>query len=153
MNLRTTLMGTLAAVAIVAPIAQAVNPDDRAGARGPGGISAAQYVNGRHPDNRAGLRGPGALTATEVTAVGRPDDRADRRGPGAVGTAQPSLHPDNRAGARGPGAGTTYAPQPTASRFDWNDALIGGVAGVGAALLIAGCCFIVVSRRSTTHFA
>ena len=154
MNLRTKLIGSLVlAAAIATPIAQAENPDDRAGLRGPGGIAAQQAEIATHPDNRPGPRGPGAATSADVTTVSRPDDRAGARGPGAIDSSRPSLHPDNRAEARGPGALTTFAAQPSSTGFDWNDALIGGFAGVGTALLVTGCCFMVVSRRSTNRFA
>ncbi len=154
MNIRTTLVGTLVlAAAIAIPVAHAESPDDRAGLRGPGGISAYQAGNATHPDNLAGRRGPGAMTPAEATQVSRPDDRAGTRGPGATDASLPSLHPDDRTGTRGPGSLTTFAASSGSSGFDWNDALIGGLAGTGTTLLVAGCCFMLVARRGTRRFA
>ena len=154
MTTRTKLVGTLVlAAAIATPTAYAESPDDRGGLRGPGGISAYQAGNATHPDNLPGLRGPGAMTPAEATQVSRPDDRAGARGPGATDVSRPSRHPDNRAGVRGPGALTTFAASSGSSRFDWNDALIGGLAGMGTTLLVTGCCFMLVARRGTRRFA
>ena len=133
--------------------AQAQRPDDRAGARGPGAFASGQESTASHPDNRAGTRGPGALTAQHATL--RPDDRAGARGPGAI--ASPAYlgvsHPDNRAGVRGPGAVAVGLVQPGSSGFDWGDALIGGLAGAGAALLLTGCAFFLMSRRQRVRTA
>jgi hypothetical protein len=154
MNTRMTLVGTLVlAAAIAIPVAQAGSPDDRTGPRGPGGISASQAGNATHPDNLTGLRGPGAMTPAEATQVSRPDDRAGARGPGATDASVPPLHPDDRVGTRGPGALATFATSAGSSGFDWNDALIGGLAGMGTTLLVTGCCFILVARRAPRSFA
>lgn len=133
MNLRTKLIGTLVlALALAVPAAQAARPDDKAGARGPGAIAAESSVS-RHPDNRAGARGPGAFSpSTAVTAASRPDDRA---------------------GARGPGAFTTVVAAPAPDGFDWRDALIGGLGGLGTALLLTGAFFLLASERSRTRVA
>ena len=158
MNARTKLIGTIAVgAALFVPVAQAQSPDDRAGLRGPGGI-AAQQVGGAatHPDNRA-ERGTGiAAPATNLAA--RPDDRAGTRGPGAYSS--PALttgaisHPDNRAESRGPGSVDTAVVLVSASSgFDWGDAMIGGLGGVGAALLLTGCFFLVASQRNKTRLA
>lgn len=156
MNVRTKLIGTLVlAAAIAAPVAQAQSPDDRAGLRGPGGIAAQQAQSSSHPDNRVEARGPGAVDAAKVSTAIRPDDQAGMRGPGSFGsTQQPtSSHPDNRAGMRGPGAVTTVVSRPTATGFDWNDALIGGIGGMGMALLLTGCFFLLMSQRNRARVA
>jgi hypothetical protein len=153
MKARTTLLMTMAlAAAIATPVAYAGGPDDRAGARGPGGIAAQQLQAPIRPDDRA-VRGTGGIGSAEAAAVSRPDDRSGMRGPGAIDSVQLSQHPDNRAEARGPGAITTVTAPSASSGFDWNDALIGGLAGVGTALLATGCCFLLVSRRNTSRFA
>lgn len=139
--------------AVTAPVALAEHPDNRAGQRGPGGIAAASVAISARPDDRAGLRGPGAATSVQVVTVGRPDDRVGVRGPGALDSSVPSLRPDDRAEARGPGAVTTFASPSVSRGFDWNDGLIGGLAGMGMTLLVAGAGFIVLSRRSSSRFA
>jgi hypothetical protein len=99
------------------------------------------------------VRGTGVTASAVAAASTRPDDRAGMRGPGAIDSAPLSQHPDNRAEARGPGAITTITAPSAASGFDWNDAFIGGLAGIGTALLATGCCLLLVSRRSTSRFA
>jgi hypothetical protein len=152
--LRTKLIVTIAVgAALMAPVAQAQRPDDRAGARGPGAIDSSQAPAVTHPDNRAGARGPGALEVQRAAA--RPDDRAGSRGPGAIGTPGYSTtdHPDNRAGARGPGASTRILIHPGSSGFDWSDALIGGLGGAGMALLLTGSAFLLMSQRQKPRTA
>jgi hypothetical protein len=160
MNVRTKLIGTLVlAAAIAAPVAQGQRPDDREGVRGPGGIAAlqTQAPSANHPDNRVEPRGPGGVDAVQVSTAIRPDDRAGLRGPGAVDSTQrpgASSHPDNRAGLRGPGAtATVVVSQPSATGFDWNDALIGGIGGMGMALLLTGCFFLLMSQRNRARVA
>lgn len=149
MTTKITLIGTIVlGAALLAPVAQAQRPDDRAGMRGPGAFEQASAIG--HPDNRGEARGPGGIASAPATSV-RPDDRGDTRGPGAFTTTRNagSSHPDNRDGLRGPGAvTTTVVAQPIADGFDWGDALIGGLGGVGAALLLAGSLFLVSSQRS-----
>jgi hypothetical protein len=159
MNVRTKLIGTLVlAAAIAAPVAQAQRPDDREGVRGPGGIAALQVQtpSANHPDNRVEARGPGAVDAAIVATAIRPDDRAGMRGPGAFDVTQrtgASSHPDNRAEPRGPGATTIVVSRPSATGFDWNDALIGGIGGMGMALLLTGCFFLLMSQRNRARVA
>lgn len=159
MNIRTKLIGTIAlAAAILVPVAQAQSPDDRPGVRGPGAIAALQSGASNHPDSRSGARGPSALAATQepATVAVRPDDRGGMRGPGAYTSQDLSAasHPDNRAEARGPGAfTTTVVVEPTSTGFDWGDALIGGLGGVGTALLLTGCLFLLMSQRNKTRMA
>jgi hypothetical protein len=159
MNVRTKLIGTIAlAAALLVPVAQAQSPDDRAGLRGPGGIAALQSEASNHPDNRSGARGPGAVATTLQPTAGavRPDDRGGMRGPGAYGSADLSAasHPDNRAETRGPGAfTTTVVVESTSTGFDWRDALIGGLGGLGTALLLTGCLFLLMSQRNKTRMA
>jgi hypothetical protein len=159
MNVRTKLIGTIVlGAALLVPVAQAQRPDDRAGLRGPGGIAALQAGVSNHPDNRSAARGPGAVAAQQqqTPAAVRPDDRGGIRGPGAYTSADPSAasHPDNRAEPRGPGAlATTVVVESTSSGFDWRDALIGGLGGMGTALLLTGCLFLLMSQRNKTRMA
>jgi len=155
MTIHTKLIGTIVlAAALLAPVAQAQSPDDRAGMRGPGAFERAVIAS--HPDNRGEARGPGAVTTQPAITV-RPDDRAGMRGPAAftTGTTQNvTSHPDNRGDARGPGAiTTTLVAQPTSDSFDWRDALIGGLGGIGAAFLLTGCFFLLTSQRSKARLA
>ena len=157
MNARTKLIGTVAiGAALLAPVAQAQSPDDRAGLRGPGGI-AAQQAGGasNHPDNRA-VRGA-SVTATATNLSVRPDDLAGTRGPGAHSpaalTTRAVSHPDNRAERRGPGSVDSVVVVASSTGFDWGDALIGSLGGVGAALLLTGCFFLLASQRNKTRLA
>jgi hypothetical protein len=133
MNARK-LIGTMAlGAALVVPVAQAQSPDDRAGLRGPGGFAALQATNLQHPDNRADARGPGAYGSQNLSATSHPDNRAEARGPGALTT--------------------TLVVESTSDGFNWRDALIGGLGGVGAALLLTGCLFLLMSQRNKTRTA
>lgn len=155
MNARTKIIGTVAvAAAMLAPVAQAQRPDDRAGLRGPGALESTQSSASSHPDNRA-LRGPGAIEmSTESTAV-RPDDRAEARGPGAIeSTQQAPVRPDDRAGTRGPGAFEPVLVSGSSSTgFDWGDAFIGALGGLGMALALTGILLLGIGRRSGTRTA
>jgi hypothetical protein len=160
MNVRSRLIGTVVlGAALFVPVAQGQSPDDRPGARGPGAIAATQGTNVQHPDNRAEARGPGAVTAQQrqqTNVAVRPDDRGGMRGPGAYSSPDRSAasHPDNRAEARGPGAFTpTVVVESTSTAFDWRDALIGGIGGVGTALLLTGCLFLLMSQRNKARMA
>jgi hypothetical protein len=157
MNARTKLIGTIAVgAALFVPVAQAQSPDDRAGLRGPGGI-AAQQVGGaaNHPDNRAERGTEVAAPTTDLAA--RPDDRAGTRGPGAYAPATVTTgaisHPDNRAESRGPGSVDSVVVVSSSNRFDWADAMIGSLGGVGFVLLLMGCVFLVASQRNKTRLA
>jgi hypothetical protein len=155
MTFRTRLIGMIVlAAAIGAPVAQAQSPDDRPGTRGPGGIAALQAQGPHHPDNRGEARGPGSVGQPAVSSAVRPDDRVGLRGPGSFDSTLPAAatHPDNRA-VRGTGTVTTIVAQPTAAGFDWNDALIGGLGGVGTALLLTGCLFLLMSQRNKARVA
>jgi hypothetical protein len=112
------------------------------------------------PDDRAGARGPGALASADAAQrATRPDDRAGARGPGAVasaGATQPATRPDDRAGARGPGAvspGTSTIVVRSVNTFDWGDAAIGVVSGMGFALLLAGLAVLTVVTRTKTRMS
>jgi hypothetical protein len=155
MNARTKLIGTVVlGTALLAPVAQAQRPDDRAAARGPGAIAAVQSSASR-PDDRA-VHGTGAVHGLEQAAVGvRPDDRAGMRGPGAVTTtSSTATRPDDRAEPRGPGAVSGPLEVRTSSTgFDWDDAFIGGIGGAGLALLLTGCFFLLLGQRNKTRLA
>jgi hypothetical protein len=152
------LIGTIAVgAALFVPVAQAQSPDDRAGLRGPGGIAAQQAGEASsHPDNRA-VRGTAVAEAATTQLAVRPDDRAGARGPGAYSAATTTngaiSHPDNRAESRGPGSVDKVVVVSSASGFDWGDAMIGSLGGVGAALLLTGCFFLVASQRNKTRLA
>ena len=158
MNARTKLIGTIAVgAALFVPVAQAQSPDDRAGLRGPGGIAAQQAGEApSHPDNRA-VRGTAVATAPTTNLVVRPDDRAGTRGPGAYSpstlTTGAISHPDNRAESRGPGSIDSVVVVSSSNRFDWADAMIGSLGGVGFVLLLMGCVFLLTSQRNKTRLA
>jgi hypothetical protein len=148
MTIRTKLIGTIAVgAALLVPVAQA-HPDDGAGLRGPGAFTSTETSAATHPDSRAGVRGPGTVAAERVAA--RPDDRGGVRGPGALGSPEATVatHPDNRADRRGPGSVTAVLVEPGSSGFDWGDGLIGGLGGVGLALLLTGSAFLLLSQRN-----
>ena len=112
------------------------------------------------PDDRADARGPGAVAASGAAqSATRPDDRAGARGPGAVasaGATQRATRPDDRAGARGPGAvspGTSTIVVRSANTFDWGDAAIGVVSGMGFALLLVGVAVLTAVTRTRTRLS
>ena len=154
MQVRTNIFATVVlGASILAPVALAERPDDRAGQRGPGGIAALQTGASGHPDNRA-VRGAGTTSITASGAI-RPDDQAGMRGPGAFdpSPATAATHPDNRDGARGPGALTPTIGAASTDGFDWGDALIGVLAGMGSALLVAGGFVVLASQRGRPRVA
>lgn len=154
MNSRTKLIGTIAlGAALFVPVAHAQSPDDRASLRGPGGIAAQQAGNAAsHPDTRA-VRGTGVAVATRTTTAVRPDDRSGPHGPGAYSEGR-GLHPDDRAVARGPGSIDTVVVQTSdSSGFDWGDAMIGSLGGVGFVILLTGGLFLLASQRNKTRVA
>jgi hypothetical protein len=127
MKARNTLIGMLVVtVAVLIPATAAANRDIR----------------------------PGTAGATSQSSHVRPDDRAGARGAfeGAAGSTV-VVHPDDRAGVHGPGT----PPQTTLVRssdgFDWQDAFVGGLGGVGIALLLTGLLFLAASRRTRTRIA
>lgn len=137
MNRRTKLIGTIAIGALlVAPAARADDPRDWPGSRSPGAIAALESGIVRHPDNRAGPRGPGAIAAMQATS------------------AVIAMRPDDRSGTRGPSALTrTSVTATTPGGFDWGDAMVGGVGGMGAALLLVCSAFLLVTQRHRTRTA
>jgi hypothetical protein len=157
MKARTNLIATIAVgAALFVPVAHAQSPDDQAGLRGPGGIAAQQAQTGAfsHPDNRDVRGSAVANTATQLAV--RPDDRAGVRGPGAMGSvtvAGAVGHPDNRTEPRGPGAVDTVVVRSAPSGFDWGDALIGGLGGLGTALLLTGGVILLTSQRNRARLA
>jgi hypothetical protein len=92
--------------------------------------------------------------ATSQSAHIRPDDRAGARGAfeGAAGSAV-VIRPDDRAGAHGPGTPPRAVLVRSSDGFDWQDAFVGGLGGVGTALLLTGLLFLVASRRTRTRIA
>jgi hypothetical protein len=140
------LAGVVAAITVGAPIAGAdpwfndpasVRPDDRAGARGPGALAGSTDAAQRatRPDDRAGARGPGAVASAGATLATRPDDRAGARGPGAISP------------------GTTTVVVRSANTFDWGDAAIGVVSGMGFALLLVGLAVLTAVTRMKTRLS
>jgi len=90
-----------------------------------------------------------ALVAAALLApaawADRPDDLAGPRGPGAIAA-------QNAPGPRGPGAFADVTVVETAeSSFDWRDAAIGGVGGVGLALLVTGGGVLVLTQTRRTR--
>jgi hypothetical protein len=124
--------------------------------------SADPWFNDRssivRPDDRSGPRGPGAFAASAAAEPAvRPDDRAGPRGPGAVASAaaaEPAVRPDDRPGPRGPGAlpgGTSTIVVSPANTFDWGDAAIGAISGMGLALLLVGLALLAIVPRTRTR--
>jgi hypothetical protein len=97
--------------------------------------------------------GTGATTSQRSTHV-RPDDRAGLRGAfeGTVGSSV-AVRPDDRAGLHGPGTPPPSSLVRSSDGFDWQDAFVGGLGGVGIALLLTGLLFLVTSRRTRTRIA
>src|SRR4029453_14640467 len=100
-------------------------------------------------DIRAGTAG-----ATSQSSHVRPDDRAGARGAfeGTPGVAV-VVRPDDRAGIHGPGTPPPTSLVRSSDGFDWQDAFVGGLGGVGIALLLAGLLFLAASRRTRTRIA
>jgi hypothetical protein len=143
MNARTKLIATIVlGAALLVPVAQAQSPDDAGGLRGPGGIAAMQA----------------AATSSDTV---RPDDLAVARGPGAIEAVQAAASTDqprfatrpDAADLLEPGSIETVVVQPAPSGFDWGDALVGGLGGLGAALLLTGGFFVVTSQRNKARLA
>jgi hypothetical protein len=129
MKARNTLIGMLVVVvAVLIPATAAAQRDIRPGTAG--ATSQSSHVR---PDDRAGVRGAGAI-----------EDMA--RGSVAV-------RPDDRAGLHGPGTPPPTSLVRSSDGFDWQDAFVGGLAGVGIALLLAGLLFLAASRRTRTRIA
>jgi hypothetical protein len=120
MKARTTLIATLAAgIAALAPAM----------------ASASHYLP----------QGADSTTTQQV----RPDDRAGARGNTVLAPeTAASTRPDDRAGYRGPSAPITASVAQVSNGFDWRDAFIGGVTGIGIALLLMGGLFLATSRRT-----
>jgi hypothetical protein len=119
-------------------------------------IAKGDLTKGETMNVRTKIIGTVVVAASLVVPVAqaqRPDDRAGVHGPGLVAAQQqqPSaaIRPDDRAGVRGTGAAPSTIVFSTSSNgFDWSDALIGGAGGMGAALLLTGCTFLVLSQRN-----
>lgn len=96
----------------------------------------------------------GTAAATSQSSYVRPDDRAGPHGAfeGTVGTAV-VVRPDDRAGVHGPGTPPPTSLVRSSDGFDWQDAFVGGLGGVGIALLLTGLLFLVASRRTRTRTA
>jgi hypothetical protein len=96
----------------------------------------------------------GTAGATSQSSAVRPDDRAGMRGAfeGTAGSAV-VVRPDDRAGVHGPGTPPPTSLVRSSDGFDWQDAFIGGLGGVGIALLLAGLLFLAASRRTRTRIA
>jgi hypothetical protein len=125
-NVRKALIPAALVAALLAPNAMAIR--DRAATSTPGATAAvAQQSSSIRPDDRAGSRGIGSLQE-----AGRPDDRA---------------------GLHGPGSFSPTVVQSTSTGFDWGDAFVGSVGGLGAALALMGILFLVASRRSKARMA
>jgi hypothetical protein len=94
------------------------------------------------------------VTASQQSTHVRPDDRAGTRGAFEATTgASVAAHPDDRAGIHGPGTPPPTTVVRSSDGFDWRDAFIGSLGGVGIALLLTGVLFLVISRRTKTRIA
>ena len=97
-----------------------------------------------------------ALVAAALLApaawADRPDDLAGARGPGAIAAENAPVRPDDRPGPRGPRAfADVIVVDREESSFDWRDATIGGIAGVGSALVVTGGGVLVLTQRRRPH--
>jgi hypothetical protein len=126
--------------------------------------SADPWFNERsnivRPDDRSGSRGPEALAASTAAEPDmRPDDRAGPHAAGAVASAaaaEPAVRPDDKAGPRGPGAlpgRTSTIVVGPANTFDWGDAAIGAVSGMGLVLLLVGLALLTIVPRTKTRLS
>lgn len=121
-NFRLATAVAAVVAAIAAPVGQAAGPDDRAVYRG---TSPALAPTTQSPDDRSFYRG------SAPAALG-PDDRAFARN---VGEIDPGVGIVQRVVRQG--------------GFDWSDGMIGGVFGVGLAMLCAAALLIAYRRRGT----
>ena len=140
MKIRTKLIGTIAVgAALLVPVAQAQRPDDRAGLHGPGASRSAGRHRSESPRQPRRSR-PRAVAAETTRLPVRPDDRAAAAGRAHsdTGRCRPPTHPDNRAEARGPGSIDSVVVVSSSIGFDWRDALIGSLGGIGFVLLLMG---------------
>ena len=133
----TTVTALVVAAAFLVPVAQAQHPDNRA-PRGPGGIALEQQSTIVRPDDRAGPRGPGAIDMQSATT-----------------TSSTPTRPDDRAGVRGPGAfeQPTVVVTQSSTGFDWSDAFVGALGGIGTAFLLTGALFLLLGQRTRTRIA
>ena len=141
-------LAVVAAITVGAPIANAdpwfndrssiVRPDDRSSPRGPGAFSSSTAGEPAvRPDDRAAPRGPGAVVSVgSAEAAGRPDDRAGPRGPGAL-----------------PGGTSRVVVVGPANTFDWGDATIGALSGIGLSLLLVVVAFLTIVPRTKTRLS
>jgi hypothetical protein len=95
----------------------------------------------------------------DQSSIVRPDDRTGPRGPGALASsaaAESPVRPDDRPGPRGPGAlpgGTSTIVVGPANTFDWGDAAIGALSGMGLALLLLGLAVLTIGSRTKTRLS
>jgi hypothetical protein len=120
--------------------------------------SSATALAGEPSDDRTRLPKTAAEQSSTPT---RPDDRAGRRGPGAIAAVRPlpSNRPDDHAGTRAPGQlGVPSSSSPSRSAvaaaseaFDWADAAMGAIGGLGAALTAGGLVLVAARLRGSRH--
>ena len=103
----------------------------------------------------------GAALLVPVAQAQSPDDSGDPRGPGAIA----ALQAEPTSSHTRPDAADTLSPaewekvrgtvvvQTASSGFNWGDAAIGGLGGLGAALLLTGGFFVVTSQRNKARLA
>jgi hypothetical protein len=121
-----------AATAVTAPAAQAVGPDDRAFSRqSPVDVWNHDLRTGEQPAEIPYLSHGVGVGEDDLGLTMHPDSRPFAR---SVGDISPSVSPVAVVQARG---------------FDWGDAVIGGIFGVGFALLGAGAILTAHRRRGT----
>jgi hypothetical protein len=155
MKARNTLIGMLVvAIAVLIPATAGAQRDIR-----PGTAGATPQSSSVRPDDRAGLRGAGAAVSGASGSgyvIPAGSNQALVNDAGASGSAGSVVvvRPDDRAGIRGPGTSTPATVVQTSSDgFDWKDAFVGGLGGIGIALLLTGLLFFAASRRTRTRMA
>jgi hypothetical protein len=90
----------------------------------------------------------GMALLAPVASADSPYDWPSANRPGGVAAHEAPVRPDDRPGPRGPGAFSPGVVVESAdSGFDWRDATVGGVAGVGTALLVTGGAVLVLTQR------
>jgi hypothetical protein len=153
---RGTALALAASAAIVVPAAaQAYAPGNEIGG-GPVtrvvSPSASDYYT---PQALKALGQRGEAQARAYLAANAPDALDRYMVANHIGTSAPStaaVRPDDRAGIRGPGVVQPPVAAPIVSKpgFDWGDAGIGALGGLGAMFLLGGAMALVLTRRSAT---
>jgi hypothetical protein len=133
-----TALATVVAVGLTPTALAAEHPNDRGGLQGVA-VAAEHHSTPTRPDDRPSVRGPDpAAVGSDAALAIRPDDRAGPRGPGLLNEQTPVSAPPDA---------TVITP----GAFDWADAAIGALGGLGAALIAAGLALAVARLRHYKH--